>query len=129
MKTANCKNCRNCIVNTNYCDKFKFSIVDLKMAEYCEKYKEHISIQKEVKCKNCGNINKFGYCYSKKCCIDEDERIKSRHCRSYKEKIIHPISKKQKERKEKRKVQQDLLLEKLIEKYTFEEIDKHCTKD
>lgn len=38
---------------------------------------------KKVKCKECGNMNKYGWCMMKKRCFNETERNIEKSCRSF----------------------------------------------
>lgn len=88
-----CKNCKNYDLNNKYCFFYHLKIIDDVSAEVCKNYKERFKEKKNIKCLNCLNINKYGYCYIKKKCISEEEKLKKRNCKSFK---IKPYRKRKK---------------------------------
>lgn len=48
-------------------------------------YKKKITgkIKKNVMCCDCKNMNRYGWCYERRRCYDEDERYKKRQCMKF----------------------------------------------
>lgn len=81
-----CRDCKNCSNSIRYCKMFDIYVEHMSMATYCKEFNTERDIEKVVHCKNCRNINKFGYCSYKRRCFDEIEIKKDRHCRSFSQK-------------------------------------------
>ena len=75
-----CNKCKKYNKLDKYCKEFKFNIVDTTSATYCKKYNSEVHIKKKIRCANCKNLNRYGYCYEKKRCFNEEEKYKTRQC-------------------------------------------------
>jgi hypothetical protein len=77
--------CKKCFYyNKQYkkCLRFKCDISDTEIfGSVCKEFTKVLT--KKVKCINCGNINKYGYCLVKKRCFEFEDRVKEKQCRSY----------------------------------------------
>ena len=79
-----CKNCKNYDLDYKYCFAFHIKIIDDVSAEVCKFYKEKKKVPENIKCVNCMNLNKYGYCSVKKKCKNEDEKFKEHKCSQFK---------------------------------------------
>lgn len=79
-----CNNCKNYDSKNLYCFSFHIKVIDTISAKVCKWYKEKRKVPENIKCINCFNINKYGYCNVKKLCINENERYRDRRCSSFK---------------------------------------------
>ena len=82
-----CKNCKSYEIEYKYCFSYHIKVLDDISAEVCKFYKEKNKVPDNIKCINCNNINKYGYCNVRKKCMIEDDRFKVRKCNYFKYKL------------------------------------------
>lgn len=79
-----CRNCQKYKLDDDVC-KLHGNIIDKTIATYCSKYSDRRHIAKgKVKCVNCSEMNKYGWCNNKRRCFTEEERFKERTCSKFK---------------------------------------------
>ena len=79
------KNCNQCYYykkTKRECKKFEMQVTDTEVfGMCCKEYSKKVIVK--VQCKNCCNMNKYGWCMIKKRCFNEEEVHKDRQCRHY----------------------------------------------
>lgn len=78
-----CKKCKRYSKELRYCKQYEISIIDPTTATYCKSYSSEVHTKKNIKCCNCKNLNRYGYCSIKKRCFNEEEKYKARQCISF----------------------------------------------
>ncbi len=77
-----CKQCYHYKKSQTKCIKFKMNVTDTNIfAMCCKEYSK--KVKKVVSCKDCINMNKYGWCATKRICMNDEQKFRDRQCRFY----------------------------------------------
>lgn len=77
-----CKQCYHYKKTKETCNKFKMIVTDSNVfALCCKEYSK--KAKAKVSCKDCINMNKYGWCAIKRICMNDEQKYRERQCRNY----------------------------------------------
>lgn len=99
-----CNHCTNYEAGTFSCGSHGLHITDKTQATYCGHYIESRQLFAGVaQCCRCSNMNRYGYCYSRKKCFSEEERKAERKCAGFRYRAPAATPKKKRKRQSPKK--------------------------